>query len=138
MTDNKNRTATEMRIAQNKCGTSIASPGSVGYQFKKQGVIIIENKDVDDEKLFTLVSENGADDFEEDGDIIVIYTPPSKLYEIKEAIESDGFILKEFELAMIPKTLVAVDKEVKEKNNRFIDYLEELDDVDTVYHNMQL
>ncbi len=137
MTDNKNRTATDMRIAQNKCGTSIASPGSVSYQFEKQGMIVLDNNDLDIEKLFALILEAGADDLVEEEEVIIIYTPPAMLYEIKDVIEADGFVCKEVELAMIAKTLISVDSTVKEKNIKFIDYLEELDDVDSIYHNMQ-
>ena len=138
MTDNKNRTASDMRIATNKRGGSIADVGSVAFNFVRKGVMQIVADGVDAALLFEVVTEAGADDFEEGEGMIFIYTPPELTYQVKEAIEAKEFVPESCEISMLPKLFVECSEEQQQSNEALIEWLEELDDVDVVYHNMQL
>ncbi len=136
MTDNKNRIASEMRIATNKRGGVIASPGAVAFNFDRKGVLQIPKKPEIEEKLFLAATEAGAEDFEAVEDMFVITTDPVDLYAVKEAIAKAGFECTEASLEMIPKVTVDCDSETAKSNLALIDWLEQLEDVDCVYHNM--
>lgn len=138
MTDNKNRTSSDMRIATNKRGGSLAGPGSVAFNFEKKGVIQVLKKNSTEDQLFLAVSEAGAEDFEAAEDIFIITTPPELLYQVKEKITQMGVKCEEADLEMIPKVFVECDGETAKANQALIDWLENLDDVDAVYHNMKL
>jgi len=138
LTDNKNRAASEIRIATNKKGGTIASPGSVSFNFDRKGIIQVFKKSAQEDALFLAATEAGAEDFEIADDSYFITTAPDQLFQVKEKIESMGVPCEEAELQMIPKTYVACDEEAQKLNLDLIDYLENLDDVDTVYHNMKL
>lgn len=136
MTDNKNRTASDMRIATNKKGGSIATPGAVAFNFDRKGVLQVKTEGVDEDSLFLTVSEAGAEDFETNEDLFMVVTPPDLLYQVKDAIEAEGVNVDEANLEMIPKNSVEVDDETRSQNEALIAFLEDLDDVDSVYHNM--
>jgi YebC/PmpR family DNA-binding regulatory protein len=138
MTDNKNRTASEMRIATNKNGGTIATPGSVAYNFDRKGIITVAVDQVKDEdSLFLLVTDLGAEDFTKHEDIFVITTPVESLLGIKDALDQAGIKTASSEFEYIPKSTVSCDVEALKSNRELIDYLEELEDVDAVFHNMQ-
>ena len=137
LTDNKNRTISEIRIATNKKGGSIASPGSVTFNFDLKGVIQIEKSQGDEEALFLTSTECGAEDFEESEEHYLVTTPPKLLFEVKEALESRGIETSDSTLEMIPKLYVSCDEETRLANEALITYLEALDDVDMVFHNME-
>lgn len=137
MTDNKNRTASDMRIATNKRGGTIATPGSVAFNFERKGVILVDKAKVDEDALFQTALLAGADDFEVSEEGFVILTDPTMLYEVKEKIDAMQ-IKSEATIEMIPKSEVSCDEEAKAANLALIKWLEDLEDVDTVYHNMLL
>jgi len=138
MTDNKNRTASEIRIATNKRGGSIASPGSVAFNFEKKGVLQLAKEVGLEDDLFLLATECGAEDFERADDVYIVTTAPDELFFVKESLEARGIMAKEAQLEMIPKVTVACEKETVKANERLIEWLEDLDDVDAVYHNMEV
>ncbi len=138
MTDNRNRAASEMRIATNKRGGTIAGPGSVLFNFEKKGVIQVLQKDVKEDDLFLAVTEAGAEDFEANEDLFLITTPPDLLYQVKEKIEQMGIKCEAADLEVIPKVFVECDAETAKANFALIEWLENLDDVDAVYHNMSV
>lgn len=138
MTDNKNRIASEMRIATNKRGGTIANPGSVSFNFDRKGVIQIQKKHASEEELFLAATEAGAEEFEAEEDFYIITTDPLQLFATREAINKLGFNCDEAEIEMIPKTLVETDAETAKANMALIEWLENLDDVDAVYHNMKI
>lgn len=138
MTDNKNRTASDMRIATNKRGGVIASPGAVQFNFDSKGVIELTKQDELEEKLFLCVTEAGAEDFEVIEDLFVITTDPVMLLTVKDAIQKMGVKIESAELEMIPKIWVDCDAEAQKSNLALVDWLEELDDVDAVWHNMNI
>lgn len=138
MTDNKNRIASEMRIATNKCGGTIATPGSVAYNFERKGQIRVSKQNMQEDDLFLLVSEHGADDLLVEDEAFVVLTPVEAFYKVKESIEQAGGTCEESEFAMIPKVWVQVNDQDADANIALIEWLENLDDVDAVYHNMKL
>lgn len=138
MTDNKNRISSDMRIATNKKGGTIASPGSVAFNFDRKGVIQILKKNAIEEELFLAATEAGAEDFDATDDFFIITTPPDQLFHVKEKIDQLGIKCEEAELQMIPKLYVECDPETQKLNLDLIDYLEALEDVDSVYHNMKM
>ena len=137
MTDNKNRASSEIRTATNKKGGTIAVPGAVAFNFDRKGVITLSKHHAVEEELFAAVTDAGAEDFQEEEDCFVILTEPTELAKVKEAIEKLGFKTDEETIAMLPKVWVEVPEEVQHQNMALIEYLEELDDVDAVYHNMK-
>ncbi len=138
MTDNKNRISSEMRIATNKCGGNVASVGSVAYNFERKGVFQVPKNGIAEEELFLMVTEKGAEDFDSDEDFFYITTSVEDFYKVKEALDEKKIACAESGLAMIPKVLVECSEEDKKSNIKLIDWLENLDDVDAVYHNMKL
>lgn len=136
MTDNKNRISSEMRIATNKRGGTIANPGAVAFNFDKKGIIQIAKKNAIEEQLFLFATEAGAEDFDRTEDLYVITTDPGELYTVKEALNKQGVKSEEVSLEMIPKNYVELDLETAKANLALIDWLEQLEDVDVVYHNM--
>jgi YebC/PmpR family DNA-binding regulatory protein len=137
MTDNKNRVASDMRIATNKRGGNIANPGAVSFNFDKKGIIQVLKKDINEDELFLAVSEAGADDFETVEDLFIVTTPPELLFQVKEKILSMGGKIEDAEYDMIPKVYVECDAETAKANEALIEWLEALDDVDAVFHNMK-
>lgn len=138
LTDNKNRVSSDMRIATNKRGGHIAQPGSVSFNFDRKGVIQINKSKAIEDELFLTATEAGAVDFEALEDLYIITTDPSNLYQVKEAINAKGIITESSNLEMIPKTYVDCDLETAKANMALIEWLEELEDVDAVYHNMKI
>lgn len=136
MTDNKNRVASEMRIATNKRGGTIANPGAVAFNFDRKGIIQIDKGNLSEDELFLIATEAGAEDFEEEEGVFIVTTNPAELYNVKEKLSEAGISCKETTLEMIPKTYVDCDEENRKANLALIDWLEQLDDVDEVYHNM--
>ncbi|MBI5274751.1 MAG: YebC/PmpR family DNA-binding transcriptional regulator [Chlamydiales bacterium] len=136
MTDNKNRTSSDMRIATNKRGGTVAMPGSVAYNFDRKGIILVSKDNVDEETIFNIAIESGAEDFDPEGDCYTIITPPDLLYQVKEAIDAKGYITIESSLEMIPKVTVECDEESRKANEALIEWIENLEDVDAVFHNM--
>lgn len=136
MTDNKNRTASEMRIATNKRGGALAQPGSVAFNFERKGVIQVEKTSVPEDDLFLAVTEAGAEEFDVEEELYMIVTAPENLYSIKEIIENAGGKCVEVELRYLPKNSVECDPDSEKANHALIEWLEEIDDIDAVYHNM--
>jgi YebC/PmpR family DNA-binding regulatory protein len=134
MSDNKNRIASDIRIATNKCGGSIATPNSVAFNFEKKGVIKIDKNLIEEEALFTKATDLGVEDFNIEDDKYIIITDPKDLHLINDKLD----LKSEISLDMIPKTLMEISDENIDSNIKLIEYLENLDDVDAVYHNMQI
>lgn len=136
MTDNKNRISSEIRIATNKCGGTVASPGSVAFNFERKGVIKVGKDKASEEDLFLMVTEAGAEDFSFDDEFYLIYTSQENLNTVLEAIKAAGIPIEESALEMVPKTFIDCNEEDGQANMKLIDWLENLDDVDAVFHNM--
>lgn len=138
MTDNKNRISSDIRIATNKCGGTVATPGAVAYNFDRKGVIRVAKLSGNEDDLFLLASEQGADDFSSEDEVFVVTTPVEVFTSVKESLEKSGAKIEEAELAMVPKIWVEVNDQDADSNITLIEWLEGLDDVDAVYHNMKI
>lgn len=138
-TDNKNRTAADVRHVFDKSGGNLGTTGCVSYMFNKKGVIVIEkaSTSMDEEELMMLALDAGAEDFEASEEIYEITTDPSDFTAVREALEAAGLEFLEAEVQMIPSTTVSLDEHGVEKMERLIEKLEELDDVANIYHNWE-
>ena len=136
LTDNRNRTVSLVRHAFSKCGGNLGTDGSVAYLFKKQGVFSF-NKNVDEERVFSIALEAGADDIQkEEDESLTVLTSVDSFAEVKKTMEAAGLEPEIAELTMIPSLYVSIsDEETAEKVHRLIDMLDELDDVQDVYAN---
>ena len=137
MTDNKNRISSDIRIATNEHGGRVATQGAVSYNFDRKGVFRIPKASVSEDALFLLITEAGAEDLGAEDDSYIVYTSFDAFIPVKTALEQANIKWDEAELAMVPKSLVEVSDEDANSNIALIEYLESLDDVDTVYHNMK-
>lgn len=139
LTDNRNRTAADVRAAFTRAGGSLGASGSVAFQFQRKGEIAIERReDLDEDELLLLVAEAGGEDLEAGEDTFLVYTAPSEVMAVKAALEAAGVPVKGAELVMEPVTTTVVSAEDAKKVLRLIDRLEELDDIQNVYHTMEL
>lgn len=137
MTDNKNRASSDMRIATNKRGGNIANPGAVAFNFDRKGVIQVLKKNGKEDEVFLIATEAGAEDFEGHDDIYIITTPLEALFQVKDALDQHSIPSESAELEMIPKVYIECNAEDAKANEELIDWIEALDDVDAVYHNMK-
>lgn len=137
LTDNRNRTASFVRSTFTKRGGNLGTDGSVSYLFNRQGVIVIE-KTLDEDDVMMTCLDSGADDIITEDDSFVIYTAPDKFLTVKKALEDMNAVFITSEITYVASNTIEItDEEVKEKVYALIDALEELDDVNAVYHNME-
>ena len=136
-TDNRNRTAADVRHVFDKAGGNLGTTGCVYYLFNKKGVIVIEkvSTNMDEEELMMLALDAGAEDFNASEEVYEITTAPSDFSNVREKLEEAGLTFLEASVQMVPTTTVALDEAGQEKMERLIERLEELDDVMDVYHN---
>jgi YebC/PmpR family DNA-binding regulatory protein len=139
LTDNRNRTASEVRHAFSKHGGNLGTTGAVSWQFERRGVVLASADNVDEEELLLAAADAGAEDVERDGSSFVISSPPEALRGVREAVEAAGFTVESAELAMIPKATVAIaDESTARKVLRLVEGLEDSDDVQDVYANFDI
>ncbi len=138
-TDNKNRTAADVRHVFDKAGGNLGTTGCVSYMFNKKGVIVIEKETckMDEEELMMLAIESGAEDFEVGEEVYEITTDPSEFTNVCEKLEQNNIEFLEAEVQMVPTTTVSLDEHGVEKMERLIERLDELDDVSNIYHNWE-
>lgn len=139
VTDNRNRTAADIRHIFDKSGGNLGSTGCVSFMFDKKGLIIIENDgDIEEEKLMMDALECGAEDFSADEGAFEITTDPTNFSEVRNALEEKGYSFLEAEVSMIPQNYVTLtDEKQREQIERLIDALEDNDDVMEVWHNWE-
>ena len=139
LTDNRNRTAGEMRHIFDKAGGSMGATGCVGWMFDKKGVIVIERTpDTDEDELTMQAIEAGAEDITPQDDAFEIYTSPEEFSSVRKALEDAGYVFLSAEIDRIPQTTVSVDDEALKKVNWMLDMFEDNDDVQNVFHNALL
>ena len=141
LTDNKNRTAANVRNCFTKGGGNVGTTGCVSYMFDQMGQIIIakEECDMDADDLMMAALDAGAEDVVEDDDSFEVLTTPENFSEVREALEKQGIPMAEAEVTMIPQNYVDLtDPEAVKKFTRIIDMLDDDDDVQAVYHNANL
>ena len=139
LTDNRNRTASEVRHYFDKAGGNMGTPGSVTFMFDRQGVIVIEKEDVDEDQLMEDALEAGASDFlTDEEDIFEIRTEPNDVGAIRDELEGKGYHIISSEAAYVPQTYTRLESEDDMKNMaRMIDMFEENDDVQNIWHNWE-
>ena len=140
VTDNLNRTASEVRHIFDKCGGSLGASGCVSWKFERKGVIEIDNsKGMDEDELTMLALDCGADDVEVGEGVAVIYTDPNDFSAVRDKLEEAGCTFLSAEREMVPSTTVELaDEESVAKVRRLIDWLEDYDDTQAVYHDAEL
>jgi len=138
LTDNKNRTVAEIRHLVNKHGGSMAESGAVTWNFDQKGVISIEKDGLSEEDIFEKATEAGADDVDMDGDYYDVFTEPTELHNVVSALEAMEIEAKEAKLTMVPKTQIEVDAKALKSVLNLMEALEENDDVQDVYSNVEI
>src|SRR3954453_6087584 len=157
LTDNRNRTAADVRHMFAKHGGNLGATGAVSWQFDRRGVVVVPADGVDEEELLLVAADGGAGDIERDGELFQVTSAPEALSAVREAIEGAGFTVDSAELMLVPKTTVAVEDEAKARQvmrridglegddeataphvMRLIDALEDNDDVQDVYANFDI
>ena len=138
-TDNKNRTAADVRHVFDKAGGNLGTTGCVSYMFNKKGVIVIEKEatSMSEDDLMMLAIEAGAEDFSAEEEVYEITTDPADFTAVREKLEEAGLEFLEAEVQMVPTTTVKLDEKGTEKMERLIENLEDLDDVSNIYHNWE-
>ena len=138
-TDNKNRTAADVRHAFDKAGGNLGTSGCVSYLFNKKGVIVIEkaSTSMEEDDLMMLAIDAGAEDFQSYEEVYEITTEPANFAEVREKLEQSGLEFLEAEVQMVPTTTITLDEKGAEKMERLINNLEDLDDVSNIYHNWE-
>ncbi|CCJ34206.1 YebC/PmpR family DNA-binding transcriptional regulator [Caloramator australicus] len=138
LTDNRNRTAGDVRHIFEKFGGNLGATGCVSFLFEKKGLIIVEKEEgIDEDSLMMMALDAGAEDFSSEEDAYEITTSPEDFSKVREALENNGIKLASAEVSMIPSTYVALDGEAAEKFEKLLDRLEENDDVQNVWHNAE-
>ena len=136
-TDNKNRTAADIRHVFDKAGGNLGTTGCVSYMFEQKGVIIIEKENcpLSEDDLMMEALDCGAEDFSSEDEVYEIKTTPQNFSNVTETLNSKGITFLEAGIQMLPSNYVTLDEKAAEKMQRLIDNLEDLDDVLEVYHN---
>jgi YebC/PmpR family DNA-binding regulatory protein len=139
LTDNRNRTASDVRHLFTKHGGNLGATGAVAWQFERRGVILVPADGVDEDELVLAAADAGADDVQLDGDTFEVSSAPEELSVVRESLEDAGFTIESAALSMVPKTTVAVaDESVAKKIVRLVEGLEDNDDVQDVYANFDI
>lgn len=138
LTDNKNRTAGNVRYAFSKHGGNMGSSGCVGFMFQKKGEIIIEKADnIDEDELMMMALDAGAEDFSAEEEVYVVTTTSEDFGTVRENLESNGIEFLEAEVKLVADTTTALDMETSVKFQKMLDALEDDDDVQDVWHNAE-
>jgi YebC/PmpR family DNA-binding regulatory protein len=139
LTDNRNRTASEVRHIFAKNGGNLGTDGSVAWLFERRGIVLVPAPGTDEDELLLAAAEGGAEDVELDGSSFTVTCAPEDLHDVRVAIEEAGFTVESAETTMAPKTTVAVEDENDAKRVlRLMDALEDNDDVQDVYANFDI
>jgi YebC/PmpR family DNA-binding regulatory protein len=139
LTDNRNRTASEVRHAFTKHGGNLGTTGAVAWQFERRGVVLVSADGADEESVLMAAADGGADDVELDGTSFVVTSAPESLSAVRQALEAGGFAVESVELAMVPRTTVAVsDESVARRIVKLVEGLEDTEDVQDVYANFDI
>lgn len=138
LTDNKNRTAGDVRHIFDKCGGAMGTSGCVSYMFNKKGVIVVDKQDLSEDDLMLMAIDAGADDVITEEEIYEIYTAVASYGEVKDNLEKSGLNILSASIEYIPDIYNDVTEETQVKIEKLIDMLDDLDDVTNIYHNANL
>ncbi|MFA6866582.1 MAG: YebC/PmpR family DNA-binding transcriptional regulator [Clostridia bacterium] len=138
LTDNKNRTAGDVRHAFDKCGGNLGTTGSVSYMFDRKGVIVIEKGDMTEDDAMMIALDAGGDDVVTEDEVFIVYTLPQNFHEVKEYLESKNCNVLSSTIDFIPTNTIVPEKNQVAQIEKLIDMLECNDDVQNVYHNAEI
>jgi YebC/PmpR family DNA-binding regulatory protein len=138
LTNNRSRTAPELRSILEKHGANLATSGAVAFQFIKQGIITIKSSAVSEDKLLDLGLEAGADDVKNEGEVFEVITSPGSFLKVRDAVAAASIPVEASEITNVPTSTVPIDAERAQKLLKLIDVLEDNDDVQTVSHNAEI
>jgi YebC/PmpR family DNA-binding regulatory protein len=138
LTDNRNRSAADVRNIFSKHGGQLAQPGAVAWVFERRGSILVDATKHDEDEVMTAAIDAGADDVEQDGDRFEVLTAPAEFAAVRDAIAAAGIAIEQAELTMIPKNTVKLEENDARKTMKIVDALEDSDDVQEVYANFDI
>lgn len=139
LTDNRNRTASDMRHIFDRAGGSLGATGCVSWTFDRKGLLVLEkNENIDEDELMMLALDAGAEDISDEDDAFEIITAPSDFAAVRDSLENAGYSFASAEIAMIPQNYVDVDEAAQEKIMSLIERLEDHDDVQNVFTNLNI
>ncbi|CAG1002936.1 partial Transcriptional regulatory protein PmpR, partial [Anaerolineae bacterium] len=140
MTDNRNRTASEVRHAFSKSGGSLGQSGSVSYMFEKKGLMTFDMGSVSEERLMEAALEAGAEDVSPNADdnVYEVYTDPTEFHKVKSSFDASGLKYSQADITMVPKNSVKVEGKAARQVLALLEELEDLDDVQSVYANFDI
>lgn len=138
LTDNRNRTAGDIRHYFDKCGGNLGTPGCVSFMFSQKGIIIIEKNNLDEDKVMEDALDCGASDFNAEEDVFEIQTEPEDFSAVRENLENKSYEFLSAEIEMVPSSYTLLsDEESKSKMQKLLDLLDDNDDVQNVFHNWE-
>lgn len=137
LTDNRNRTAGDLRHYFDKYGGNLGQTGSVGFLFERKGILVIENTGLDEEKIMEDCLSCGAIDFDIEDEAVEIFTDPNGIGSVREALEAKGYAFASAEPEYVPSTYVRLDGDHAVKMEKLMDILDDNDDVQNVWHNWE-
>jgi YebC/PmpR family DNA-binding regulatory protein len=138
LTNNRARTAPEIRNILEKAGGNLANTGAVAFQFTKQGIITIQSASVDEDRLLELALDAGAEDVKNLGEVFEVITTPIALLKVKDAVAAAGIAVENADITYVPNSTIPVEGEAAQKLLKLIDTLEDNDDIQSVSHNAEL
>ena len=137
LTDNKNRSAGNVRSAFTKGGGNMGTTGCVGFMFQEKGEIVIEKEDRDEDEMMMLALDAGAEDFAAEEEVFIVTTTPEDFGTVREALEAEGIEFLEAAVKMVPDTYTEIKEDDAKKFQKMLDLLDDDDDVTDVYHNAE-
>ncbi|NLX70150.1 MAG: YebC/PmpR family DNA-binding transcriptional regulator [Clostridiales bacterium] len=139
LTDNRNRTASDMRYIFDRGGGNLGASGCVAWMFERKGLLVLEkNQDIDEDELMMMALDAGAEDISDEDEVFEIITSPSDFSSVRESLENAGYTFASAEVVMIPQNYVDADESTKEKIINLLERLEEHDDVQNVFSNLNM
>jgi YebC/PmpR family DNA-binding regulatory protein len=138
MTDNKNRTIADIRHIFSKNNGRIGETGCVSYMFLKKGLIVLEKKDVNEDRLMEIALDVGAEDVNDEGDTFEVVTDPKNFEKVKNALDKNGIKYTLAEITMVPQNTIRIEGKEAEQTLRLVEMLEDSDDVQKVYANFDI
>lgn len=138
MTDNRNRTVSELRHLFGRCGGNMGESGCVAWMFARKGVITVDKAAIDEERLIEVALEAGADDVSDDGDVFTVSTPPETFEVVRDALGASGIATASAELSMVPSTTTSLSGPQAEQTLKLVEELEDHDDVQEVASNFDI
>lgn len=138
LTNNRSRTAPDLRVLFERAGGNLAASGAVAFQFTKQGIITIKSDAIEEDRLLELALEAGAEDVRNEGEVFEVITSPTMYLKVREAIEGAKIAIEASEITNLPNNTIPVEGEAAQKVLKLIDALEDNDDVQNVAHNAEI